>query len=185
MASTAGRRRPCWRRTGLCHRRTGLRITETEIGKTRAETCAPTSPAWRSLGEFSRPETLAYLSKSRKYREFSQTWRTTAPRPHWLAGAPGFEPRNGGIKPAVPHKHWNNAVQWINLSPRSVGHHRDRPCRPNRSSRLLDIAGLGSPCQSVCGGPSSSLSLAVSTAMRLSASVRVRFGLNASSRSRH
>jgi hypothetical protein len=80
MASTAGRRRPCWRRTGLCHRRTGLRITETEIGKTRAETCAPTSPAWRSLGEFSRPETLAYLSKSRKYREFSQTWRTTAPR---------------------------------------------------------------------------------------------------------
>jgi hypothetical protein len=55
------------------------------------------------------------------------------------------------------------------------------PCRPNRSSRLLDIAGLGSPCQSVCGGPSSSLSLAVSIAMRLSASVRVRLGLNASS----
>jgi hypothetical protein len=35
--------------------------------------------------------------------------------------------------------------------------------------------------QSVCGGPSSSLSLAVSIAMRISASVRVRFGLNASS----
>src|SRR5258708_35091296 len=65
----------CWRRPGLCHCRTGLRITETEIGKTRAETCAPTSPAWRSLGEFFRPETLAYLSKSRKYREFSQTWK--------------------------------------------------------------------------------------------------------------
>jgi hypothetical protein len=34
---------------------------EVEHGKTRAETCAPTSPAWRSLGEFSRPKTLAYL----------------------------------------------------------------------------------------------------------------------------
>ncbi len=37
------------------------------------------------------------------------------------------------------------------------------------------------PAQSVCGGPSSSLSLAVSIAMRLSASARVRFGLNESS----
>ena len=37
------------------------------------------------------------------------------------------------------------------------------------------------PSQSVWGGPSSSFSLAVSIAMRLSASARVRFGLNASS----
>ena len=43
------------------HCRTGLRITETEIGKTRAETCAPTSPAWHLLGEFSQPETRVYL----------------------------------------------------------------------------------------------------------------------------
>jgi len=35
--------------------------------------------------------------------------------------------------------------------------------------------------QSVCGGSPSSLSLAVSIAMRMSASVPVRFGLNASS----
>jgi hypothetical protein len=40
---------------------------------------------------------------------------------------------------------------------------------------ILDVS------QSVCGGSSSSLSLAVSIAMRISASVRVRFGLNASS----
>src|SRR6266478_8480009 len=98
----------------------------------------------------------------------------TPQRPDWLAGAPGFEPGNGGIKPAVPHKHWNSAVQWINLSPRRWVTTETDPCRPNRSSRLLDIAGLGSLCQSVCGGPSSSLSLAVSIAMRLSASVRVR-----------
>jgi hypothetical protein len=39
------------------HCRTGLRITETEIGKTRAETCAQTSPAWHLLGEFFQPET--------------------------------------------------------------------------------------------------------------------------------
>jgi hypothetical protein len=35
--------------------------------------------------------------------------------------------------------------------------------------------------QSVCGGPSSSLSLAFNIAIRISASARVRFGLNASS----
>ena len=35
--------------------------------------------------------------------------------------------------------------------------------------------------QSVCGGPSSSLSLAVNIAIRNSASARLRFGLNASS----
>src|SRR5665811_554171 len=40
---------------------------------------------------------------------------------------------------------------------------------------ILDVS------QSVCGASSSSLSLAVSIVMRISASVRVRFGLNASS----
>jgi hypothetical protein len=39
---------------------------------------------------------------------------------------------------------------------------------------------VGGASQSVCGGPSSSLSLAVNTAIRRSASARVRLGLNAS-----
>ena len=64
-------------------------------------------------------------------------------RVFWLAGAPGFEPGNGGIKPAVPHKHWNNAVQWINLSPRSVGHHRDRPVSPEPELAPARHRGVG------------------------------------------
>ena len=39
---------------------------------------------------------------------------------------------------------------------------------------------VGGASQSVCGGPSSSLSLAVNIAIRRSASARVRLGLNAS-----
>jgi hypothetical protein len=60
-----------------------------------------------------------------------------------MAGAPGFEPGNGGIKPAVPHKHWNNAVQWINLSPRSVGHHRDRLVSPEPELAPARHRGVG------------------------------------------
>jgi hypothetical protein len=63
--------------------------------------------------------------------------------PHWLAGAPGFEPGNGGIERAVPHKHWDNAVQWINLSPRSVGHHRDRPVSPEPELAPARHRGVG------------------------------------------
>jgi hypothetical protein len=79
----------------------------------------------------------------RKCRRLSYTRETEPPRPNWLAGAPGFEPGNGGIKSAVPHKHWNNAVQWINLSPRSVGHHRDRLVSPEPELAPARHRGVG------------------------------------------
>ena len=54
---------------------------------------------------------------------------------------------------------------------------------PQRRARLGSGEGLAALLlsQRVCGGSPSSLSLAVSIAMRMSASARVRFSLNASS----
>src|SRR6185436_5555206 len=61
-----------------------------------------------------------------------------------------------------------------------------RPKRQRFGFRAIASADVGTKrtcflSQSVCGGSSSSLSLAVSIAMRISASVGVRFDLNASS----
>jgi hypothetical protein len=53
--------------------RTGLCITETEIGKTRAETGAPKAPVWHRFGAVSPPETPLSLPKPRKCRAFSHT----------------------------------------------------------------------------------------------------------------
>ena len=52
---------------------------------------------------------------------------------------------------------------------------------PQRRARLGSGEAALLLSQSVCGGSPSSLSLAVSIAMRMSASARVRFSLNASS----
>src|SRR6476619_577040 len=38
------------------------------------------------------------LQKAADIRAFLPIWWTKSRRPNWLAGAPGFEPGNGGIK---------------------------------------------------------------------------------------
>jgi len=67
------------------------------------------------------------------------------------------------------------------LLARSGHHTRRAQCPLWGAERTLRRHALLFLSQSVCGGSPSSLSLAVSIAMRMSASVRVRFGLNASS----
>src|SRR5262249_13596959 len=70
------------------------------------------------------------------------------------------------------------------LAPDQFRQLRDMGRDPARLMARAHLAGEqrpGSMAQSVCGGPSSSLSLAVNAAIRRSASERLRFGLNASS----
>jgi hypothetical protein len=80
------------------HCRTGLWTTKTETGKTPAETRRGNGrlgPVPRGFPTSeTRPVSLTYGNILRSPAQGNDG----AERPRWLAGAPGFEPGNGGIK---------------------------------------------------------------------------------------
>jgi hypothetical protein len=84
-------------RTGLCGRELSLgrKFRIWNMGECRR--CAQASRSALGRRIFRRGDRCT-VPKTRECQAFSLRAEMGPERPHWLAGAPGFEPGNGGIK---------------------------------------------------------------------------------------